>query len=138
MKHFIVLILFTGSLASVHAQVKDLFKRKPWEDSTMREGLRQPLPKKITSQPYFLNKPGTGAKTPAGIVKDVYLLPLKGIYMRDNDNGDEVYAMSTDHMPCIVTGKSFHSNMPIAGYNSADKDKSILSRAENDKVAGDK
>lgn len=53
--------------------------------------------------------------------KSVLKFPLKGNYLGTNDKGDHIYAMYPDNMPCLVPGKSFKSNMPIADNDKRGK-----------------
>ena len=45
-----------------------------------------------------------------GVVKT----PVRGKYLGTNEQGDDIYAMTPDNMPCLVPGKQFNSNMPVA------------------------
>lgn len=45
----------------------------------------------------------------------VLQLPLTGTNIGTTKNGDDIYSMQPDNMPCLVPGKSFVSNMPVAG-----------------------
>ncbi|HEX8460322.1 MAG TPA: hypothetical protein VF623_02785 [Segetibacter sp.] len=58
-------------------------------------------------------------------------IPMTGKYLGLTTNGDSLYAMSPDNMPCIVPGKTFKSNMPIAANDKIalepfDKSKKVL------------
>ncbi len=82
--------------------------------------------------------PNTKIMIPQQANYGVYKIPLKGVYTGDNGKGDEIYAMSTDNMPCLVPGKVFSSNMPVAGGKMLNEDKPLLLKKNPEKTPADK
>lgn len=114
MKSFLILITIIFFSISIKAQQSDIFKRKPWEEYKLKRALQDTL-KPIFPVPAMpKNRAYTGD---VGVLK----LPLKGRFIGENSNGDEIYAMETDQMPCVVPGKKFKYTMPIAGISKNDK-----------------
>jgi len=46
---------------------------------------------------------------------------LTGKYVGNYGNGGDVYAMQPYNMPCLVSGKTFSSDMPVFGYEKDGK-----------------
>jgi len=114
MKAILFLVLVIFSVKTVNAQYENIMKRKPWEDAKLKMLLRDSL-SKINPVPNY------NYSMPQQTKNGVYQIPIKGVYLGDNGRGDEIYAMQPDNMPCLVPGKSFSSNMPVAGSEKLDK-----------------
>lgn len=114
MKLLILLIVMIGFSAAVNAQSEDMMKRKPWEEAKLKWLLRDTLSK--------LNPvPNYKYSIPQQAKNGISQIPISGVYIGDNGKGDGIYAMQPDNMPCLVPGKAFISNMPVAGSESIDK-----------------
>jgi hypothetical protein len=124
MKFLISLVVIVLSSVAANAQFDNIFKRKPWENAKLQRLLKDSLSK-------FGTVPDLMTVAPQQVKNGVYKLPLKGIYLGENGKGDEVYAMTPDNMPCLVPGKGFVSNMPVAGIDKSQKD--LLPLLEKDK-----
>ena len=53
--------------------------------------------------------------------KSVLKLPLTATYEGNNGKDADIFAMQPYNMPCIVPGKTFSSNMPIAETGKYEK-----------------
>lgn len=112
---FITFLIFYGVTA--HAQQKDFFKSKPWETEK----------KKLLSMPLFKLQPEMEnnilpEKEESLTDLSVLTIPLKGKYLTNNELGADVYAMSTDNMPCLFPNKTFSFKMPVAGKQNPSKE----------------
>jgi hypothetical protein len=114
MKLLALLIMFVAASSAVYAQSDNFLIRKPWEEAKLKMLLRDSL-SKINSVPDYK------MVMPQQTKNGVYEISNNGVYIGENGKGDEIYAMQTDHMPCLVPGKSFASNIPVSGMEKLDK-----------------
>lgn len=112
MKSFMVVIVSIGFSFAARGQNYEMFKRKPWEETKLKNQLHDTL-KFIF--PYAAIEKKANVKNLPGVA----LLDLKGTFTGKNGKGDEIYAMQTDHMPCLVPDKKLAYNMPVAGFNNS-------------------
>ena len=138
MKHIFILLILTICTVTANSQTNDIFKRRRWDEAKLKWLLQDTL-SKIKPSPGFQNTiPNSLHKAPNALEmmqlqakNGVYKIPLTGVYVGDNGRGDEIYAMQPDKMPCLVPGKSFASNMPVAGAEKLDKnDLPLLQKGE--------
>ncbi|MDQ6815379.1 MAG: hypothetical protein M3040_16715 [Bacteroidota bacterium] len=114
MKLLILLVIMVGSGVAVKAQYENLMKRKPWNEAKLKMLLRDKLSKVNPLSHYKYEVP---QQTKDGVSH----IPITGAYIGDNGNGDGMYAMQPDNMPCLVPGKGFTSKMPVVGSENIDK-----------------
>lgn len=108
------LLLFSAFAVSAIGQFEDLNKRKPWEDFKKKYNYKKGPDIKILPKTLEGPEPGQPAD-------GVYKLPLKGRFVGSTPNGDNVYAMQPDNMPCLVPGSSFSSSMPVKGVQKKNR-----------------
>lgn len=128
-----LLIFFATAIFSsavVSAQINDMYKRKPWEETKYNLLLKDTLNRLFAVPPAIKNIHGKNQE-------GVYKLPLKGLYLGENGNGDRIYAMQSDRMPCLVPDKSFASNMPVASVSDIEI-KPITLEFKNEKKLNEK
>jgi hypothetical protein len=138
MKPLVFLIIIAFSSVSVNAQSESLFKRKPMEEAKLKRLLQDPLSNLPPNSTSINPPPAARILLAQQTNNGVFKIPLKGVYVGDNGKGDEIYAMSTDNMPCLVPGKEFKWGMPVVGGSILGKNKPLLLKEENDKIRGDK
>lgn len=115
MKLFIIGIVAIIYSVTLEAQNNDIFKRRLWEEYKQKRLLQD------TFNRVFSLPPATKI-TPFKADPNVMKLPLKGVFLKENSNGDKIYAMESDKMPCLVPGKNTVFNMPVAGIEKNNPD----------------
>lgn len=130
MKFLIVVLVAAFSSLTVKAQENNIFKKKPWEEYKLKQLLEDTLSR---IKPLIKSVPSRG-NVPYENEKGVVRVPLKGLYIGENGKGDEIYAMQPDNMPCLVPGKKFISNMPVAGFDKTDKSLLPLLQKDEEKL----
>jgi hypothetical protein len=118
MKLTIVVIIAIFYSPMVKAQDNKIFKRKPWEDYKQKRLLQDTFNRTFSIPPVAKNSPYENER---GVLK----FPLKGTYLGQKENGDKLYAMQPDKMPCLVPGKNTVFNMPVAGVGKGDLDHNL-------------
>ncbi len=93
------LVMATCFSFTVKAQNNNMLKKKPWKEYKLKKLLQDTLNRLYSAPPFENNS------TPKDEIS-VLKLPLKGIFMGGNDNGDYIYSMQPDNMSCLVPGKS--------------------------------
>ncbi len=116
MKLFFVLLVTSAYSLHVNAQNTSIFKSKPWEDYKQKQLLKV-LKDSLRGR---FSLPQNTYNIPQQNKMSVFKIPLQGIYAGSTAKGD-IYTMLTDNMPCLVPGKEFTYNMPVAGSFNADK-----------------
>lgn len=119
MKLFFVLSLVLIVLSStLYAQSNGDLDNKLMDEYRKKQSLNEKfksLPNKITPPKFnFRDMPPLIDRPIKNETPSVLKLPLKGKYIGPNGMGAEIYAMQPDNMPCLVPGKTFHTNMPVA------------------------
>ncbi len=107
----LLLIITAFCITKGYCQMPDMYKRKPWEDTKLKNLNRNQL--------QYNNQLKGNRITIADSNKTtmpVLLLELSKKYMGSNGKGADVYAMMPYNMPCIIPDSTFRSNMPVVGF----------------------
>jgi len=117
MKLLTALISIIAFAISAKGQVNEQFQNKLWKEyknkklDTDKYKLDHKTDSLFKLIPEVQKQWALPPQQPMAVLK----LPLKGKYLGSNEMGSEIYAMEPDNMPCLVPGKTFKYNMPVAG-----------------------
>lgn len=114
MKIIVAAIILITSSSLVNAQNTELFKRKPWENEKIKGLL-------LHGQQKPHNPLSSSNEDSTKNISGVLMLPLKHEKVGTNENGDEIFAMKPDNMPCTVPGKNTRFGMPVGGFEKNNK-----------------
>jgi len=111
MKYLLLIPVAVLYCLSGKAQKIEINKNKSLDEWQRKKFLSKKLSNiAIDTMKMYTNKQEERQEDP-GVLRT----QIKANYLGMNNKGDEIYAMTPDNMPCLVPGKSFKSNMPIAG-----------------------
>jgi hypothetical protein len=133
MKYLLLVPVAFLCCVAVKAQKPDMYKSKPWEDWKKKNLMSLELKSLGSDTLNGYSNQQQEKKEDPGVLRTPIQRKLLGL----NDKGDRIYAMTPDNMPCLVPGKSFKSNMPVAG-NKNRKNPTLLPLNKNDGLIPDK
>lgn len=108
----LLLIIAVFCISKGYSQKPDIYKRKPWEEMKLKNLFRNQLQFNNKLKDTIILVPGNNTD------RSVLQLKLDKSYMGSNGKGADVYAMTPYNMPCIIPDSTFHSNMPVAGFEN--------------------
>lgn len=109
----LLLLLSVFCITKSFGQDINIYKRKPWEDLKSKNLFRNQL----QNNPQLNKDSVIVVPSLNNSDRSVLRLKLTKEYVGSNRNGANVYAMMPYNMPCIMPDSTFHSNMPVAGFD---------------------
>jgi hypothetical protein len=109
----LLLIIAVFTVTACYCQNADIYKRKPWEDTKLKNLYRNQLQ---YNNP--LKRNSITISDSNKITMPVLRFELSKRYLGSNGKGADVYAMMPYNMPCLTPDSTFKSNMPVMSFNN--------------------